>query len=66
MIGLIVVGLAAPVWADTKNGNANASSWQRWRFTSLGDVDDDGDDARWGSHRRAEAPLIQRLEKGVR
>lgn len=36
MTWLIVMAMAAPVFADTKNGNANAGSWQRWRFTSPG------------------------------
>ena len=36
MTCLLVCAMAAPVFADTKNGNANQGSWQRFRFTSLG------------------------------
>ena len=36
MIWLAVVAMAVPVFADTKNGNATAGSWQRWKFTSPG------------------------------
>ena len=36
MVWFIAFAMAAPVFADTKNGNANAGSWQRWRFTSPG------------------------------
>lgn len=36
IIWLMVMAMGAPVFADAKNGNANAGSWQRWRFTSPG------------------------------
>ena len=35
-IGLLVVVMAAPVFAVARNGNANPGSWQRWRYTSPG------------------------------
>ena len=32
-VKLIVALVAGPAFADTKNGNANGTSFQRWNFT---------------------------------